>query len=193
MKSLRGLISNFGASKSEVGLSFPLMHRRGLQHISCSVSGKDVLTRCIHRGAAASLNSAKPTPQPPPKGKGKATLPPPLKDGTVTRSVDGGRRSAPKRRYVPKDVQRSTEELIESLAQYACKGPPLEQSVQSTVPSQTKTQFFAEPAPEVAADFSAQEDFGESRSIQAGTFIELRRYVSRTYLVCAGSPLNTET
>ena len=71
MKSLRGLISNFGASKSEVGLSFPLMHRRGLQHISCSVSGKDVLTRCIHRGAAASLNSAKPTPHPPPKGKGK--------------------------------------------------------------------------------------------------------------------------
>lgn len=176
-KSLRGLQQLLGVY---IRLSSLLMHRRGLQHVSSTVSGSQVLTRCIHGSAAAPPYAAKSTPRPPPRKKGKATRPPPPKDRNVIGSVDIGRRSALEPAINSKDVLKAVDELIiaSAKAKVSRNTVALEQNVQSIVPSQTKTQFFAEPAPEVAADFSVGEDLGSSRSIPVGAFIELRRYVS---------------
>ncbi|KIP04403.1 hypothetical protein PHLGIDRAFT_109664 [Phlebiopsis gigantea 11061_1 CR5-6] len=165
------------------------MHRRGLQHVSSTVSGSQVLTRCIHGSAAAPPYAAKSTPRPPPRKKGKATRPPPPKDRNVIGSVDIGRRSALEPAINSKDVLKAVDELIiaSAKAKVSRNTVALEQNVQSIVPSQTKTQFFAEPAPEVAADFSVGEDLGSSRSIPVGTFIELRRNQATTHGVVLSS------
>lgn len=158
------------------------MHRRGLQNISCTVSASRASLRHAHSTSVDLQKHVKPSPQNNPKKKGKSTLPPPPKDRKFIGSLDGGRRSTTRIRDAPEHVHKNVREVIKAYARGTRKPgqventSALERSVQTSVPSLTKTQFFSEEALEVESTLD-QEELVEVQSLQPGTFIEIRRYV----------------
>ena len=166
------------------------MHRRGLQSVSSTASGSRVFLRNAHANAVGSKKPAKQQQPPPahPKKKNKPPPPPLPKDRKFLGSLDGGRRSTTKIRDAPEHVHKDVRDVIKAYARGTRKPgqieetATLEKSVQSTVPSLTKTQFFSEEGPDLEPALEP-EGLETTQSLLPGTFVEIRRYVCIVFRV----------